>query len=263
MGFVQAGAGIGMILPLTLLPFLADVFNVGGAFLMLPVLSAVVLSGVLAGLPSERIPQIRSASMSFRLLAGNRGFWCLVTYFFLGMLAYYAVMAWLPTFLRRDFSYSAVEAGLASTLVSIALVVGSPLAGLLSDSLQTRTPVLLVGSLMSVMAFVLFLFSADPKVVVGAGLLCGISMAFTVPVLIIVVGETFGAGLAGVTVSIAATAGQIASSLSGPLFGYVYQTSTAFAAVWGVALMIAAGSIPFLLLATKIIKQTKREGQKG
>jgi hypothetical protein len=41
------------------------------------------------------------------------------------------------------------------------------------------------------------------------------------------------------------------------LFGYVFQARNTFTAVWGLALMIAAGSIPFLLRATAIIKRWK------
>jgi hypothetical protein len=43
-------------------------------------------------------------------------------------------------------------------------------------------------------------------------------MAFTIPVLIMFVGETFGATGAGLAVSVAVMAGQIASSLSGGCF---------------------------------------------
>ena len=76
-------------------------------------------------------------------------------------------------------------------------------------------------------------------------------MAFTIPVLMILVGETFGAVGAGLAVSVAAMAGQIASSFSGMLFGYVFQATHSFTFVWGLALIIAAGSIPFLFGATK------------
>jgi MFS family permease len=116
---------------------------------------------------------------------------------------------------------------------------------------------------MSVIGFILFLLSPEPKVVAGAALLSGISMAFTIPVLMIVVGETFGATGPGLAVSVTAMAGQIASSFSGMLFGYVFQTRNTFTAVWGLALIIAAGSIPFLLSATKIINRMKGEGRQG
>jgi hypothetical protein len=51
MGFVEVGAGIGMIFSLTLLPLLAKELGLFKAFLVLPVLAAVVLGSVLWGLP--------------------------------------------------------------------------------------------------------------------------------------------------------------------------------------------------------------------
>ncbi len=257
MGFVEVGAGIGMIFSLTLLPLLAKEFGLFKAFLVLPVLAALVLGGVLWGLPSERTAGTPSARAGILVLAGNRCFWYLATYFFLGMLAHYSVMGWLPTFLRIDFGYSSVRAGLAATFVTIALIVGSPLAGMLSDRLGARAPVLLCGSVMSVVGFALLLVGRQPGMVIAAALISGTSMAFTIPVLIMFVGETFGATGAGLAVSVAVMAGQIASSLSGMLFGYVFQARNTFTAVWGLALMIAAGSIPFLLRATAIIKRWK------
>lgn len=259
MGFVEVGAGIGMVFSLTLLPLLAKEFDLLKAFLLLPVLAAVVLGGVLLGLPSGQAVGIPSARTGILVLAGNRCLWYLVTYFFLGMLAHYCVMGWLPTFLRIDFGYSSVKAGLVTTLVTIALIVGSPIAGMLSDRFGARAPVLLCGSMMSVIGFALLLVGRDPKMVIAAALISGMSMAFTIPVLIILVGETFEAVGAGLAVSVAAMTGQIASSFSGMLFGYVFQTRNTFMAVWGLALMIAAGSIPFLLRAATIIKRRKGE----
>jgi predicted MFS family arabinose efflux permease len=224
---------------------------------MLPVLALLILVGLFFGLSSEQPEPGVSIRARFLSLGVNRSFWYLLTYFFLGMLAHYAVLAWLPTFLRNAFGYSAVRAGLASTLVTIALVVGSPLAGMLSDRLRSRTSVLLLGSILSAVAFALFLFSPGPGVALGAALLSGIGMAFTIPVLVILVGEAFGSSGAGLAVSAAVTTGQIASSLSGMLFGYVLQTRSSFVAVWGLALVIAAGSIPFLLLAVGAIKASK------
>jgi NNP family nitrate/nitrite transporter-like MFS transporter len=254
MGVVEVGAGVGMILSLTLLPLLAREFDLLKAFLMLPALAALVLGGVLLGLSREQ-PRGR-ASFRTRLitLGSNRSLWYLLAYFFLGMLAHYSVLGWLPTFLRTNFGYSAIQAGLISTLVTLALVVGSPFAGILSDRLGTRTLILLCGSGMSVVSFILFLASQDPKVVIGAALLTGISMAFTIPVLMILVGEMSEPAGAGLAVSVAATTGQIASSFSGFVFGYALQTSHSFAVVWGLALIIAAGGIPFLFGAMKKIR---------
>ena len=253
MGFVEVGAGVGMFLALTLLPWLTKEFDLRRAFLVLPLFAALVLATVLLGLSRQR-PQ---GKVSFRAglitLGSTPALGYLVTYFFLGMLAHYSVLGWLPTFLRTNFSYSAVHAGLISTLVTLALVVGSPFAGILSDRLGTRTLILLFGSAMSVVSFILFLAAQDPRVAIGAALLAGLSMAFTIPVLMILVGEMSEPSGAGLTVSVASTTGQVSSAFSGFVFGYALQTSQSFSVVWGMALIIAAGGIPFLFIAMKKI----------
>jgi predicted MFS family arabinose efflux permease len=256
MGLVEAGAGLGMIFSLGLLPFLAGNFGLPATFLILPVLAALVLATVLLGLPSLKPQAGGSMRTRFLTLGVNRCFWYLLAYLFLMLLSHYCVFGWLPTFLRNHFGYSSVKAGLTSTLVIVALIVGSPSAGVLSDRFHARTPVLLWGSIMALIAFTLFLVAPNPAVIVVASLLSGISAAFTIPMSMIVIGETFGSGGAGLAVSVAVMTGQIASSLSGMVFGYVLQTRGTFTAVWGLALVFAAGSIPFLVAANRIMKKT-------
>jgi MFS family permease len=251
MGFVETGAGAGMVLSLTFLPLMAREFDLVTASLTLPVLAALVLTAILLGLPSTRPAPPATTRTKLALLAGNRTFWYLIVYFFLGMLAHYAVLGWLPTFLRLSFGYPAVQAGLIAALVTIALSVGSPLAGILSDRLGTRVPILLSGSIMSVVGLTLFLITREPGIVIGSALLLGVSMAFTIPVLMILVGEIFGPVGAGMAVSVAATTGQISSSFSGFVFGYAFQATSSFVFVWGLALIMGAGAIPFLLAARK------------
>jgi predicted MFS family arabinose efflux permease len=253
MGFVEVGAGVGMFLALTLLPWLTKEFDLRRAFLVLPLFAALVLGAVLLGLSRQRPQGKGSFRARLVTLGSTPALWYLLAYFFLGMLAHYSVLGWLPTFLRTNFSYSAVHAGLISTLVTLALVLGSPFAGILSDRLGTRTLILLCGSTMSVVSFILFLAAQDPRVAIGAALLAGLSMAFTIPVLMILVGERSEPSGAGLAVSVASTTGQVSSAFSGFLFGYALQTSQSFSFVWGLALIIAAGGIPFLLRAMKKI----------
>lgn len=256
MGLVEVGAGIGMVFSLTLLPLFAKEFGLLAAFLILPGLSVFVLPLVIFGLPSQRPRASGSMRTRFLTLGMNRCFWYLLTFLFLIMLSHYCVFGWFPTFLRNNFGYSAIKAGLASTLVTIALIVGSPIAGVLSDRFRSRTSVLLSGGIMTVIALVLFLLRTNAALVLGAAVLAGMGMAFTIPVSMVLVGEVFGATGAGLAVSTAAMTGQIASSLSGMMFGYVLQTWNTFTAVWGLALVFSVGSVPFLLMARRMMKKT-------
>ncbi len=261
IGFVEVGSGLGMILSLSLLPILARYFNLTIAYLVLPVVALFVLFGASFGLTSQPPQATTSFKTRVLTLGLTTGVWYLLGYFFLLMLAHYCVFGWLPTFLRTTLGYSAVKAGLASTVVTAALILGSPLAGTLSDRLGARMPVLIMGSIMSILSLLLFLVNLGPAWIIAASLLSGTSMAFTIPVVMILAGEKFGAAGAGLAVSAAAMTGQIASALSGVVFGYTLQTSHTFTAVWGLALLIAAGSVPFLLKAGKTMTiQVNKKG---
>jgi MFS family permease len=140
--------------------------------------------------------------------------------------------------------------------MTVALSVCSPLAGVASDRLGKRTPVLVAGSIMAGVGFTVFIVSHSAWAVLAAALLLGVSMAFTVPVLMIMVGEMFGQAGPGFSVSVAGTVGQVSSSLSGLVFGYALQVSSSFAVVWGLALVCTIARIPFLLGAKE--KQTTK-----
>lgn len=247
MGFVEVGAGAGQILSLVLLPFMAEKFDLTGAFLCLPLLSLIILLGILIGLRSVRKTSVTADRGELSSLLRTGRFWNLIAFHFLGMLAAYAVLGWLPTYLRTEFGYSSVQAGLMGALVNLAVAVCSPLAGIISDRMTTRIPVLVAGSVLSLPCFGLLLVSHNTTVVLVAALLVGASIAFTIPVLMILVGESFETVGAGLAVSIVGTLGQISSSLSGSLFGYILDSGGGFFAVWGLAMVFAAGRIPFLL----------------
>jgi MFS family permease len=247
MGCVEMGAGAGMAFSLILLPLFAVHSTLETTFLSLSVLASMVLTATLIFLPSTPPSGSTKSRGTRRRLVKDHRFWNLLVFHFLGMLSIYAAMGWLPTFLRTDFDYSAVRAGLVSTLVTVALSVCSPLAGVISDRLGKRTPVLIAGSIMAGVGFAVFILSHNAWAVSAAALLLGVSMAFTVPVLMIMVGEMFGQAGPGFSVSVAGTVGQISSSLSGLMFGYALQVSSSFAVVWGLALVCTIIRIPFLL----------------
>jgi MFS family permease len=80
-----------------------------------------------------------------------------------------------------------------------------------------------------------------------ASLISGLSSAFTVPIAMIFAGELFSAAGAGLAVGLTGTTGQIASSLSGPLFGYTLDSTGSFFIVWGLALVFSTVRILCLL----------------
>jgi len=249
MGFVEVGAGVGQMMSLILLPYLVGQMDLSRAYLMLPVFALLVLGGVLVALHPTPTARSGHDQGDFRALIRSGRFHAFLVYQFLGMLVVYCVAGWLPTFLRLELGFSAVEAGMASAIWNLGLCIFSPVAGHLSDRMGNRLPVLACGACLHILCVAVFLISRDSTVLLVTAFLAGTGSAFTSPVLMMTVGETFSWAGAGLAVSMLGTTGQMASALSGPLFGYVLESSHTFVAVWGLALAIALVRAPFLLAA--------------
>ena len=251
MGFVQVGTAVGMIFSLTALPFLFKRFDLIGTFLVLPALSFVVLGSVLFCLRSSK-PMVKPVVWNqIGTLARSSSFWHLSVFQFLTMLTVYAVLGWLPTFLRLEFGFSAAKAGAISSLVNVAMALFSPLAGFVSDRLAARTPIMIFGSVLSVGCFATFMMTGNITMILLSVVLLGLSMALTIPLSQVLVGETFHDVGSGLAVSATNTAGRIAASLPGVIGGYILQVSGTFTALWGLALLFGAARVPFLLAIRK------------
>jgi cyanate permease len=78
----------------------------------------------------------------------------------------------------------------------------------------------------------------------------------TTPVSMMFAGETFAAAGTGVAVGFASTTGQLASSASGPFFGYTLDVTGSFSVMWGVAL----GCVLVSMLCLITVKERKWDG---
>lgn len=255
MGWVQFGAGAGQIFGLILIPLAAGHAGLTTAFLMPAALAALVLACQGLVLQSTRSSGKKHQAMGsiFR----TDGFKPFLVFVFLTFMSSYAISGWLPTYLRRDFGFDAMEAGLAASLSAIALAVCSPLAGTLSDRLGARKPVLLAGSALSLVCFGIMAFSHDVRIIILAALLKGAGSAMTIPVSQMLAGEAFAAAGAGVAVGISSTAAQLASSASGPFFGFTLDATGSFSVLWSTAL----GCVVMSMLFITMVQERKWEEQ--
>lgn len=247
MGFTQAGTGVGMVFSLAMLPVIAGWFDLTRAFLALPIISAFVLLIVVFGLQSARPESKPVIWKQIGALARSRAFWHMNAFHFLTMLSVYAVLGWLPTYLRMDFGYSATQAGIISSMVNVMLALFSPLTGYISDRAGSRTPIIVFGSLLSAGCFAIFIVSTSKLFIFMSILLLGLSMALTIPLSQVLVGEIFSGIGSGLAVSATNTSGRIAASLPGAVGGYILQTTGTFKMVWILALIFGAARVPFVL----------------
>jgi MFS family permease len=154
----------------------------------------------------------------------------------------------MPTYLRREFGFGVAEAGAAGALVSAGLMVFSPIFGLLADRLGSHLRVMLIGSAIGLLGFIVLLLAHNPIVAIVAGILVSAGMAATITMQIVYAGERFAAIGAGAAVAIVNTGGQLSQSLDGPFYGTILDWGLGFTTVWSIAAALALVRLVAVLL---------------
>jgi len=248
MGLAQSGTGAGLVLSISLLPLLYQGVGLSGALLAYPLVAVALLAAVWLGLPAvdgER----KNSGGGLRALVRIRDFWLLlVGYAFIGMLAQAAVLSWLPTYLRTDFGFAVVEAGLAGGLVAAGLMVFPSPFGLLADRVKARRVVMQIGCVLGLAGWVLLLVTHDATLAIIGALLVSASMAATIPMQAVYASERFAVVGAGTAVGLVNTGGQLAQSFAGPLYGLLLDQGFGFAAVWATTVVLGIARIAVVQL---------------
>jgi len=247
MGVLQSGAGAGMIVGLFVLPLAGQFTSVQTAFLGMAAASCLALGVAAAGLPPSA-PR-RSGGDSLRQQVGGvarqRQFRYLSGCTFLALFGAYGLVGWIPTYLRSGFGYGTAAAGAIASLINIALTVASPVAGTLSDRLRQRGTVILVGFGTLGLAFALLVAAHSPLGIGISAAVAGVGLALTLPIITTMTTEVFSVERAGVAVALNLTVGQVASTVSGVLFGFLLDATGSFRLMWGVGLVVVlAGFVP-------------------
>jgi predicted MFS family arabinose efflux permease len=251
MGFLQSGAGAGMAAGLFLMPLLSQWTGVQAAFLSMSALTGAALACAAAWLPSGEPGAARAEPLLRQIgdVAGRPQFVYLSSCVFLALFGAYGIAAWLPTYLRNDFGFNVAAAGAVASIVNLGLITASPLAGMLSDRLGTRVRVMFIGFAALAGAFALLVLAHEPIGVALSAALAGVGLALTLPIITTLTTEVFGIERSGIAVSLNLTVGQVASTISGILFGYLLDVTGRFTLLWIVAcVIVAAGVLPALKL---------------
>jgi predicted MFS family arabinose efflux permease len=231
-----------------LMPPLFLTVGLTGAYLTFPIVAVLLWCG-LTWLVPEIPAEGRHSGGSVWALARDRDFWLLFLGFaFVGMLAQTSVLSWMPTYLRQEFGFGVAEAGAAGALVSAGLMVFSPIFGLLADRLGSHLRVMLIGSAIGLLGFIVLLLAHNPIVAIVAGILVSAGMAATITMQIVYAGERFAAIGAGAAVAIVNTGGQLSQSLDGPFYGTILDWGLGFTTVWSIAAALALVRLVAVLL---------------
>jgi len=254
MGVLQSGAGTGMIVGLFGLPLFAQVVGIRPAFLAVAAASAAVFGYGAACLPGGTVSRAVGGTIGHQIgtIVRDRYFVYLASCTFLGLFSAYGITAWLPTYLRNEFRFTSAAAGAIASLINVALAAAAPVTGALSDRLGLRGPVIVGGFGALALAFALLLGIHSAAAVGCAAAIAGVGLALTLPILTTMTTEIFGVARAGVAVSLNLAVGQVASTISGVLFGIVLDATGSFRLVWSIATALAAaGLVPAVLLRAR------------
>jgi len=255
MGVLQSGAGAGMVVGLLGLPLLAQVAGVATAFLALTAATAVTCVYAAACLPPVATrPRIATESAAQQIggIMHDRYFLLISSANALALFGVYGIMAWIPTYLQGEFRFGSAAAGAVAASINVGLVVASPVAGAVSDRLGVRGPVVFTGISTLVSAFVLLTLVHSAIAVVVSAVVAGVGMALTLPIMTTMTTEVFGVGRSGVAISMNLAVGQVASTISGVLFGFLLDATGSFRLVWAVgACVCALGLVPAGMLRTR------------
>jgi MFS family permease len=129
-----------------------------------------------------------------------------------------------------DISLGGIAIGISSLAgVMLALraslgILGGPVAGILSDRLGNRWPVVRVALLLGVAGFAALTIAAGLWVVPTGVVLVSLSAGALIAVLTAIVGDLTSGNQSGTTMGGIATAGDIGSA-AGPLFAYVLASA--------------------------------------
>src|SRR5579875_642044 len=245
MGLLQSGAGAGVVVGLLGLPLLDQVIGLWSAFLLLAAATGLTCVFAGASLPGTDPARRRAASMSQQVasIVRDRCFRYIAACNALTLFSVYGITAWVPTYLIAEFHLRSAAAGGVAALINVGLAVTSPATGAVSDRLGARAPVVTAGVGALAAAFALLAAVHRVAGVVASAVVAGLGIALTLPILTTMTTDMFGVARAGVAISLNLAVSQVASTISGVLFGLLLDATGSFRLLWTVGLAVALAAL--------------------
>ncbi len=250
VGVMDTATGLGTLVALSLLPVLSQWFQYQYLLLSLPLLCA----GALAILPWAGIDQPARGEPSGRprtplrtLL--DRNLSLIMVTALLGLLTANGALGWLPTHLTEVLKYTKVQGGYIMGVVLAGQMTGVFPAGILSDRMGRRLPLVYFGTAILLVSFLGLTVVGRGALLYALAFVLGTGMSVAVTPLTVLAIENVGADRAGVISSITVAAAQAGSGLAGVIFGWVLDRTGSFKVVWLAAAAISAAR---LVLASRI-----------
>lgn len=256
---MEGAAGMGMLLTLTVFPIISIYLSWKYLFLILSLLilpilllffklpkgvdseeadmDSTVTAGTTYGGPSE---------VRFLDLFRNPRVLRLMGIAFFGLFGLYAYLAWLPTYLLTVMNYSKQETGWIMALVMVSQVIMGPVSGKVSDWMGQRKVTLITGTGLLAVSAVWLYFFKDWGIYLVV-LLIGAGISWAMAPMLALATEVVHVKMAGSVISVMNTVGQIASAISGYVYGFIFDVTGDFQIIWLICLAALIIRIVFCL----------------
>ena len=264
VGLMEMATGLGFLFALSVQPWLARWVDYRYLLLVLPALCLAVLPLVsLArdggaaghGRTAGQDAAARPPAPPLRDLLGRDLVLVTVTSL-LGLFTVNGLLGWLPTYLTENLDYSREEAGLVTGVLLLAQTLGVYPAGSLSDRLGRRLPVVHVGTVGLVAAFIGLALSGPGAGIYLTAAVFGFAVAWAVTPLMILTTEMFGPERAGLISALTVAVAQAGSGVAGVFNGWVLDRTGSFQMVWFTGAALAA----LRLVTAAAINEGRRAG---
>ncbi|WKA59165.1 MFS transporter [Planococcus shenhongbingii] len=238
IGIMEGGAGLGMLMTLTVLPILSLYVDFRILFIFLSFLLLVLLISFLF-LPAYNKKEVeaekqsegsRLKRLSLIELIKKPIVLRLVGISFFGLFGLHGFITWLPTYLETLGGFSKNQVGGIMAVTMISQIIMGPVSGKVSDWMGERRTTLIAGSIMMAVSSVWLLAFKDSgiyfaAVLIGAGISWAMAPMLTIASELIKESE-------GAVISIINTVGQSASAISGYVYGLIFEWTGHFQWIW-------------------------------
>lgn len=258
VGLTEIATGMGMYTALTLFPWLSPRVGSTALLLTLPALALGGLwllsrsepFGVRASAPLQPLQPLRQETGFPPSLRANILFVTLTN--LLGLFVVNGILGWISTYLTVSLQFTSAQAGFVTGTILLSQMIAVFPAGLLSDRLGRRLPVVHMGTGMMIAGLVLL--STGQGLYMGAVLL-GFGMAWGIAPMVVLATELFPPARAGVIMAFTIAVAQAGSGLAGLLFGWLLDQTGSFEVVWWTAIGLAG----LRLVTAGLIRERRRQ----
>ena len=244
-GILMAVGGLGAYSASRPLAWLSDIMGWRGSFIAIGIVTLVVAAAIwflvrntpeekgLAAVkqPDQNHPQIGNTiglAQGMKMVLSSGSFWVLAAWFFFSFCIFFSFGGlWGGPYLMQVYGLSKAEAGNILGMLALAMIVGSPILGWLSDKIfRSRKKVIVLASIMTLCLTIPLAFFPDGMNRPALYLLCFLLGLFNSAIVVVAftsAKELFPVEIAGTSVGLANLFPFLGGAVAPPILGAILE----------------------------------------